>query len=388
MSTVREVATRVLCLNGQKATYMSATDVPAPVRATSVSPSRAEWERRTNSFTELAQLVRSAGLNGRTPGFYLALFSGLVVALLGTLTGMVLLGDSWFQLLIAVVLGVLFTQFAFIGHEAAHRQVFVAGPANDRFARLLATVFVGISYAWWTTKHTRHHGNPNQVGRDPDIAPGWTSFTDEDARHATGFRAWITRRQGWLFYPLLLLLGLDLHQASIRRLFRPGKLEGRALELSMIGARFAVYLGLIFWVMPIGMAFAFLGVQLAVFGFYMGTAFAPNHIGMPIVPHGVKLDFLDKQVLTSRNVSGGWWITALMGGLNYQIEHHLFPGMPRPHLRAARTLVRQHCRKYDVPYVENDLVEALAIVVRYLNDVGWAARHTFSCPAAASMGRP
>ncbi|NMD45323.1 MAG: acyl-CoA desaturase, partial [Propionibacterium sp.] len=113
-----------------------------------------------------------------------------------------------------------------------------------------------------------------------------------------------------------------------------------------------------------------------------------NHIGMPIVPHGVKLDFLDKQVLTSRNVSGGWWITALMGGLNYQIEHHLFPGMPRPHLRAARTLVRQHCRKYDVPYVENDLVEALAIVVRYLNDVGWAARHTFSCPAAASMGRP
>jgi len=82
------------------------------------------------------------------------------------------------------------------------------------------------------TKHTRHHGNPNQIGRDPDIAPGWVSFTDADAEHATGFQAWITRRQGWLFYPLMLLLGLDLHQASIRRLFRPGKLDGRAAELA------------------------------------------------------------------------------------------------------------------------------------------------------------
>ncbi|MFT4293831.1 MAG: acyl-CoA desaturase [Micropruina sp.] len=367
---------------------MSATDAPAPVRPSrGGAAARAEWERRTNSFTELAQLVRSAGLNGRRTGFYLGLFSSLVAALATALAGIVLLGDSWFQLLIAAALGVLFTQFAFLGHEASHRQVFASGPANDRFGRLLATFFVGISYAWWMTKHTRHHGNPNQIGRDPDIAPGWVSFTDEDAEHATGFRAWVTRRQGWLFFPLLLLLGLDLHQASIRRLFRRGKLQGRATELTLLGVRFALYVGLVFWVMPIGLAFAFLGVQVAVFGFYMGISFAPNHIGMPIVPHGVQLDFLDKQVLTSRNVSGGGWVTALMGGLNYQIEHHLFPGMPRPHLRQARELVRRHCLKYDVPYVENDLIEALAVVVRYINDVGWAARHSFSCPAAASMGR-
>ena len=84
------------------------------------------------------------------------------------------------------------------------------------------------------------------------------------------------------------------------------------------------------------MAFAFLGVQLAVFGLYMGASFAPNHVGMPIVARDAKLDFLSKQVLTSRNVSGGWWATVLMGGLNYQIEHHLFPSMPRPHLANAR----------------------------------------------------
>ncbi len=368
---------------------MSATDAPAlpPTRSIRGEAVRVEWERRTNSFTELAQLIRSEGLNGRTRGFYLSLLGGLILALAAAFTGMALLGDTWFQLLIAAALGIIFTQFAFLGHEASHRQVFNSGPANDRLGRIVATLFVGISYAWWMTKHTRHHGNPNQIGKDPDVAPGWVAFTEDDAAVATGLNGWINRRQGWLFYPLLLLLGLDLHQASIRRLFRKGKLEKRWQEVALMSVRFTAYLGVVFWMLPLGMAFAFVGVQLAVFGFYMGLSFSPNHVGMPIVPYGAKLDFLDKQVMTSRNVSGGWWATTLMGGLNYQIEHHLFPSMPRPHLSKARRLVKKHCREYGVPYVENNLIEAMNIVVRYVNEVGWAARHSFSCPAPATIGR-
>ena len=368
---------------------MSATDAPAlpPTRTSRSENVRVEWERRTNSFTELAKRVRDQGLNGRTRWFYLTLLGVLILALAGAFTGLALLGHSWFQLLIAAALGIIFTQFAVLGHEASHRQVFASGRANDRLGRVVATFFVGISYAWWMTKHNRHHGNPNQIGRDPDIAPGWVTFTPDDAVVATGLNGWITRRQGWLFFPLLTLVGLDLHQASIARLFRRGKLEGRAQELLWISLRFTVYLGAVFWLLPVGMAFAFLGVQMAVFGCYMGLSFSPNHIGMPIVPHGAKLDFLDKQVMTSRNVSGGWWATVLMGGLNYQIEHHLFPAMPRPHLAQARRLVREHCRRHGVPYTENNAIDAMAIVVRYINEVGWAARHSFNCPAAASMGR-
>jgi fatty acid desaturase len=367
---------------------MTATDVlPPPSSRPARGAARAAVAERTRSFTDLAQTVRSAGLNDRTRWFYLALFGGLVVALGGAIAGFVLLQDSWFQLLIAAALGILFTQFAFLGHEASHRQVLASGPANDRLGRLLANVFVGISYSWWMTKHTRHHGNPNKVGKDPDIALGNVAFTTEDAAASTGFRAWVIRRQGWLFYPLLILVGLDLHQASIRTLFTRAPVKGRAVEITMIAARFAVYLGVIFWLLPLGLAFAFVGVQLAVFGVYMGASFAPNHIGMPIVPADTRLDFLDKQVLTSRNVSGGWWMTALMGGLNYQIEHHLFPSMPRPHLRKARALVRQHCSDHDVPYTETNLGEALLIVVRYMNEVGLAASRTFRCPTGAVMGR-
>src|SRR5215210_2534466 len=155
----------------------------------------------TQTFTALAQATRSLGLQDRTRWFYLLLFTGLVVALGGAVTGLILLGDSWLQLLIAGVLGLIFTQFAFLGHEASHRQVLASGPANDRVGRVLATMFVGISYSWWMNKHTRHHANPNKIGKDPDIEIDTVSFHDESAATRRGLMAWITRRQGYTVLP-------------------------------------------------------------------------------------------------------------------------------------------------------------------------------------------
>ena len=148
----------------------------------------------------------------------------------------------------------------------------------------------------------------------------------------SGLGALITRKQGWLFFPLLTLEGLNLHALGLKHLFSRGEVKGRWIELSLHRtALLAVpHPALLF--LPIGMAFAFLGVQLAVFGVYMGASFAPNHKGMPIIAADAKLDFFSKQVRTSRNIRGGWWATALMGGLNYQVEHHLFPSMARPYL--------------------------------------------------------
>jgi len=332
------------------------------------------------SYAELSAVVREAGLLRRTRGFYLALFTSLCVGLLGLGTAFVLLGDSWFQLLVAAGLGVLLTQFAFLAHEAAHRQVFASGPANDRAGRAIATGIVGISYQWWMSKHSRHHGNPNKLGKDPDIEMDTISFHEDSAAAQRGWRAAFTRRQGTLFFPLLLLEGLNLHLTSFRTLLERRPVDGRAREISTILVRCALYAAVVFWLLPVGMAFAFLGVQLAVFGLYMGASFAPNHKGMPIIPADTKLDFFSKQVLTSRNVSGGWRASMLLGGLNYQIEHHLFPSMPRPHLAKARLLVREHCRATGVPYTETTLMRSYGIVVRYLNRVGLAARDPFDCP--------
>lgn len=318
--------------------------------------------------------------------FYAGVAFALTLGFGGCVAGFLLLGHSWFQLLIAAALGMVFTQIAFLAHEAAHRQILSFGPGNDRLARILAST-VGLSYSWWNSKHSRHHGNPNRVGKDPDIAPDTIVFLAEDARTASPLTRLIVARQGWLFFPLLTLEGLNLHWHSYRHLLGRGPVPGRWSELGMITARFALLSIPVFLLLPLGMAAAFMGVQLAVFGLYMGASFAPNHKGMPVIAAGAKLDFFSKQVRTSRNIRGGWWATLLMGGLNYQIEHHLFPSMPRPHLAKARLIVRDYCASFDVPYTETSLWRSYGIVIRYLNRVGLAARDPFDCPIAAEFGR-
>src|SRR5690242_4503668 len=169
------------------------------LRAIPAKPRRAS--SLTHTYTALAHTTRTLGLQRRTRWFYALLFTGLMVALGGAATGMILLGTSWLVLLMAGALGLIFTQFAFLGHEASHRQVLASGPANDRVGRVLATLFVGISYSWWMNKHTRHHANPNKIGKDPDIEIDTISFLPEDAATRRGLMAWITRRQGYLFFP-------------------------------------------------------------------------------------------------------------------------------------------------------------------------------------------
>jgi len=359
-------------------------DTLGPVRQT--YSGNADFPPMAKAYQNVSQVVREMGLLRRARWFYAIVASGIVVALGGAVTGFILLGDSWFQLLIAAALGIIFTQIGFLGHEAAHRQVLTSGPANFRLARILIGL-VGMSYSWWDNKHTKHHGNPNQVGKDPDIAVDTISFLEEDAAKSRGFIRLITRKQGWLFFPLLTLLGLNLHLQGLKYLFTKKKVKGRWLEIGLIFGRLAIVLVPVFIMLPLGMAFAFAGVQFAVFGVYMGIAFAPNHKGMPIIEAGARLDFFTKQVRTSRNISGGWWVTAFLGGLNYQVEHHLFPSMPRPYLAKAREVVRDYCIANDVPYTETTILRSYAIVVEYLNRVGLAASDPFDCPAVTQFSR-
>lgn len=355
-----------------------------PVRQTYAG--NAEFPPLTRAYRDVQQVVKETGLLQRTPVFYTLVGAALVVAFAGCVAGFLLLGDSWFQLLIAAALGVVFTQVAFLAHEAAHRQILSTGPANFRLARVLAGI-IGMSYHWWDSKHTRHHGNPNQVGKDPDIQVDTIAFLEEDAAQSRGIVRLITRKQGWLFFPLLTLEGLNLHFLGLKHLTTRKNVKGRWIELGLIVLRFAVLLVPLFLLLPVGMAFAFLGVQLAVFGVYMGASFAPNHKGMPVIAPDAKLDFFSKQVRTSRNIRGGWWVTGLMGGLNHQVEHHLFPNMSRLHLSKARGIVRDYCAANSIPYTETSLGQSYAIVIAYLNRVGLAARDPFDCPAAAQLRR-
>jgi fatty acid desaturase len=343
----------------------------------------------TSRYTELAQEIRYSGLMERRHRYYWTQIAVMVAAFAGVWVGFALLGDSWFQLLLAGALGIVVTQFGFLGHDASHRQMFTSATWNSWTARILAGGFAGLSFAWWRAKHNLHHKGPNRAGFDPDIAAGAISFTPEIVETRTGFSGWLVQRQGWFFFPLLTLEGLNLHVSSIRSTLNPASTQPwRRLELVLVGIRLAAYVAVLLVFLPLGMAAAFFAIQMAVFGVCLGAAFAPAHKGMPIVPATMKLDFLRRQVMVSRNVFGNPLVDFFMGGLNYQIEHHLFPSMPRCNLKLARPLVRAHCEREGITYVEVGLFRSYAMVVDYLNNVGLRARDPFDCPLSSQLRAP
>jgi fatty acid desaturase len=91
---------------------------------------------------------------------------------------------------------------------------------------------------------------------------------------------------------------------------------------------------------------------------------------MPTLAADDQTDFLRRQVLTSRNVRGGWLVDFALGGLNYQIEHHLFPSMLRPNLRRSQDIVKAFCHQHGVAYRETTLWRSNAQALRHLHEVG------------------
>jgi len=322
-----------------------------------------------SAFAALRRQITEAGLLGRRPGYYCAKIAATVLAYLGGWAAFVWFGDSWVQLVTAVALGILYTQVAFLGHDGGHRQVFRSRRGNDLLGLILGDLLVGLSFGWWRDKHNRHHAHPNTEGRDPDIAINALAFTPAQAQGRTSWLTRVlTRRQAWLFFPMLTLEGFHLHSASIRHVLTGRHREGWR-EAVLLLSHLIAYFGLLLLILSPAKALVFMVVQQCAFGAYLGCSFAPNHKGMPILDADAESDFLSRQVITSRNVRGGWFTDWALGGLNYQIEHHLFPSMPRPNLRRAQPIVRAYCQQLQLPYAETSLIDSYLIVLRHLNAV-------------------
>ena len=334
-----------------------------------------------SSFRVLATQVREAGLLDRRPGYYSVKITLTIAALAAGWVAFVLVGNSWATLGVAVFLGVMFTELGMVAHDAGHLQVFRSRQANRRLGLTVGNALVGMSFGWWVPKHNLHHAHPNEIDRDPDISGGFVVAAPPDP-HAPGPRTLsqvLTRWQAELFFPFMLLRSLGIHVSGIQSLYRRRD-RSAAMEAVLIAAHAAVYLTVVLLVLSPMKALAFIVVQQAVFSVYLGCSFAPNHKGMPIIENGAEMSFARRQVITSRNIAGGRFINFVLGGLNYQIEHHLFPTMPRPNLARAQSTVRAFCVASDFGYCETGLIASYCQTVRHLS--AGSGRH----PALAKVG--
>ncbi|TMR30813.1 acyl-CoA desaturase [Nonomuraea zeae] len=337
------------------------------------SPRAPASGERGSDFAKLSRRIAKAGLLDKRPGYY-AVRIGLVTSLFaGSWALFAIVGDSWWQIPVAVLLAVAFAQVTLLAHDLAHGQI-SRSRRTSRLAGLVAgNLAVGLSYGWWMDKHTRHHANPNHEEHDPDVSPDVLIWSERQAEASRGLPRFIGRWQAFLFFPLLTLEGLNLKVSSFRALRRK-TLKGRTAEGLLLSAHVLAYVGAVFLVLPPGMALVFLAVHQACYGVYLGCTFAPNHKGMPVLTAEDELDYLRRQVLTSRNVRGGSLVNTALGGLNFQIEHHLFPSMPTANLRRAQPIVRDHCRSLGVDYVECGLFESWGQALRHLHEAGRSLR--------------
>ncbi|MXZ91606.1 MAG: acyl-CoA desaturase [Chloroflexi bacterium] len=330
----------------------------------------------------MRRLMLEHGLLDRQYGSYAVKVSSALALLIASIAILVVFDSLWVQLANAALMACAFSQFAFLGHDSGHRQVFRSVKRNDMLM-MLAALVTGLAPSWWQEKHTKHHVSPNQIGHDGDIEISVFAFTRGQALDSWGVARFFIRHQAFWFYPMLLLTSYSLLSAGIAFLVRLKGVKYPVLEPIVVVTAIAAYLALVFTFLPFWHGVLFIVVHRGLLGLHLGSVFAPNHKGMPILAPGTELDHLRQQVLTSRNVIPNPVIDYLYGGLNYQIEHHLFPNMPRNRLKDARPVVRAFCADHGVPYHETGFWRSNQEILSYLHTVSAPLRHNRSKPVSS-----
>ena len=343
-------------------------DAEALTRAPAIESSRQPaGSTQTNEYAELKRLIIESGLLARQPGYYTFKLVSTLGLLALSLTFLVVIDSLWLLFLNAVFLAFIFTQIGFIGHDAGHRQIFRSPQRNDMVG-LFVNLLLGLSRTWWVDKHNRHHSNPNQPGLDPDTFIPIMAFSEQQATSRQGFYGFMVKYQAYFYFPVLAFQGLGVRLASLQYLMASGA-KYRFIEPTLMAVHLALYLGLAYYLLGLWPAVLFVLVHQAFFGLYSGSVFAPNHKGMPILEKDSDMDFLRRQVITARNIYGHPLTDFLYGGLNYQIEHHLFPNMPRNNLRKARKVIKAYCTARSIPYKETDIGRSQVEILQYLHQV-------------------
>jgi fatty acid desaturase len=272
---------------------------------------------------------------------------------------------------IVIISGIVFAFFAVqIGgflHDAGHRAIFTSNRLNDIIGNI-SGLLLAESFNYWKTKHNLHHAHTNQEEEDPDLDIPFLSFTKEQYASRKGLMKWLSKYQSYLFFPLGTLAVFSPRIESIKYL-KTNFRRDTWWEIILFSAGFFCYFILPFLVFPFSKAIVLFFVVSVGMGFYLLNVFAPNHKGMPQIAKGVKLSFIEQQIMTSRNIRGHWLTDFLYLGLNYQIEHHLFPACPRNKLRRISPLVHKFCMERNLDYTVVGYIETNKIILSELHQI-------------------
>jgi fatty acid desaturase/predicted heme/steroid binding protein len=306
----------------------------------------------------------------------------------------------------ALLMGLFFQQCGWLAHDFLHHQVFRNRKYGDMLGLFWGNLMQGFSVQWWKNKHNGHHAVPNlhnstavsQDG-DPDIDTmpvlAWSlkqaqSFRELQADGKdSAFVKFMIKYQMWTYFPILLLARLSWLNESFKVAYGLGAAtENAALEMKVKGLQYPITekVGIALhyaWVAAFcsGLGRFSIPYSIAMFflmtcscGLFLAVVFGLGHNGMATYDAEARPDFWKLQVTTTRNITGGHGIPQAFvdwfcGGLQYQVDHHLFPGLPRHNLKKTHALVESFCKEWGVKYHEADMVDGTFEVLACLDRV-------------------
>lgn len=340
----------------------------------------------------LRQTLLSEGLFETKPSYYLGLYLWLA-GLLGASCYCTLAqsGLGW-HLSGAALMALFWQQMAFVGHDMGHNAVSHKW-SNDNFHGLVVgNLLTGIGMGWWKRSHNVHHVCCNSIEHDPDIQhmpvfavtpeifrKFWSTYHAKWVEMDAAARL-LVPYQHYLFYPVMSLARFNLYVQSWLLLLSSERVHNKGLEAASLLA-FAGWYGGLVWAMDArtgGNAerFAFvllshmlagvLHVQICLSHFARDTyhGFAYN---------GEEDEWFRMQVATTLNIDCPVWLDWFHGGLQFQVEHHLWPRLPRHNLRRAQKLVKAYCAQHSIPYHNLPWIEAQVQLIGCLRDTARAA---------------
>ena len=323
------------------------------------------------AYSQLSKVVTAEGILKRDYTYYslqiaITLF-GFSLSLL-----LIILSKNLAAIaILSVIFGFFAVQIAGLVHDAGHRAIFKRAKNNDLLGYFF-TAILAINYSAWKKRHNKHHSNPNEEKEDPDLEIPLITFTKERFLEKNKLERYLTKFQSRTYLFLLSLTAF--YERRLSALFLTREFKAKLLIESIVfGIGILTWYVMPFLVFPLEKAILFFAASNAVSGLYLGHVFAPNHKGMPEVKKGAKFSFFEHQIITTRNIKPGWLTDYLYMGLNYQMEHHLFPHCPRNKLGRITPHLKRTCRRLGLTYTETNIIESDKIIIRELGKIASSA---------------
>nr|XP_001496835.3 fatty acid desaturase 2-like protein FADS2P1 isoform X1 [Equus caballus] len=340
-----------------------------------LAPGEPSQERNKNSqlvedFQELRRKLEDMNMFNANLGFFFLHFAQILI--LEALAWLMLwhFGNGWcITIFTSFLLTISQAQSGFLQHDAGHLSIFKKSNWNRLMHKFLICHLKAMSRNWWNSGHWQHHVKTNIYHKDPDVnlLPLFLVGDLQAVECGKKKIKYINYEKQHLYFYMVLPFTMPIysHFLTMWQIVRQRCWEDVAW-ISTFYIRFFITFG------------PFYGIFGTVCLIYLVKSLESpwityvtqmSHLSMQMSREENR-DWVSTQVLASCNVEQSFFNDWFTGHLNFQIEHHLFPTMPRHNYHKVAPLVRSLCAKHGLQYVNKPMLKAFGDIVRALKKSG------------------